>query len=86
MEIHAADIIGALLLAGILWVVRTAQKIDKQVAVLSTVLTGQNGDNGIMGEVKHLRSRQHDLANEVHTVHGRVDLVEFRVDALENAS
>lgn len=86
MEEQAASILGVLILTGIIWIARSVAQAKEQLTVLRTLLVGENGNNGLASEVKGLRSRQHDIANAVQAVGGRVEVLDFRIAALEKES
>lgn len=83
MEQQIATVLGAVIVAGILWLAKSASETGKAITRMETILTGVNGDNGIAGEVRQLRERSHKHGNEIHRVLGRVDLHEQRLEALE---
>lgn len=85
MEQQLTIIVGAAILAGILWLVKTANDTQREVAILRAVLTGSDGDNGIAGDVRGLRVRSHQLAEDLHTVMGKASLLEQRVSRLEES-
>ena len=41
---------------------------------IETTLTGQAGDNGLVGDMRQVRARQHRLMNDMHTVFGKLEL------------
>lgn len=70
-------------LAAVLWLFRTVQQLREGHVQLVTILTGANGDNGINGDVKQLRARSHTQGDDLHTVFGRLDVVDLRLDTLD---
>lgn len=52
--------------------VQTTQ--GERLVRIETTLTGATGDNGLVGEVKQVRGRQHRLMNDMHTVFGKLGL------------
>ena len=55
-------ILGALVLTGILWIIKEVQAHSVALAEIRRDLTGASGDNGVVGEVKALRAQgqEHD--------------------------
>ena len=58
-------------------------RLSRQVTQLDTAIRGVNGDNGIVGTVKELRVAKHEQGNALHTLTGRVSLVEHDVANLQ---
>lgn len=71
------------LLTGIIALVGLTLNQRSQLVRIETVLTGADGTNGLNGDVKQLRKRTHDLADAQHTINGRLQAHDFRLDALE---
>lgn len=63
-------------LAAIVWLIRAIRSLE-------IILTGFNGENGVVSEVKHLHRAKHDQGNAIHALTGRVGLVEHRIGRLE---
>lgn len=80
METQAAIIVAALVLAGVLWIAKTVSDTKQEVAVIKSVLVGAKGENGIVGDVKILRARVHELSDILHTVVGQQALQGMRID------
>ena len=78
MEQYAAQIIGAIVLAILIWIARETHTNGRELVSIKTRLFGDEREpgGGLAGEVKHLRTRQHELANDLHE-HG------LRIQALE---
>ena len=53
-------IIGALVLAGILWIIKEVQSHSVALAEIRRDLTGASGDNGVVGDVKALRAQSQE--------------------------
>lgn len=53
-------------------------KHDEAFARIEALLTGANGDNGVIGDVKQLRQRSHDLGASVQNILFRVGALEDR--------
>lgn len=80
VETQAALIIGALVLAGVLWIAKTVSDTKQEVAVIRSILVGGDGKNGIVGDMKTVRARVHELAGIIHTVAGQQALHGMRMD------
>lgn len=65
MEQQATVIVGALILAAILWLVKTTRESSEKLGRLDVLLTGINGDNGLNGDVKALRIRLPEVERDV---------------------
>lgn len=65
MEQQATVIVGALILAAILWLVKTTRENAETLSRLSVLLTGIDGHNGLNGDVKGLKRRLPDLERDV---------------------
>ena len=76
-------ILGALILAGILWIMKTVQEHSVTLAELKTTLTGQSGNNGIVGDVKSLREKAHVQGDHIHALIGRSELAELRLNQID---
>lgn len=74
-------ILTTLLGAGVIGLFR----LSRQVTQLDTAIRGVNGDNGIVGTVKELRAAKHEQGNTLHSLTGRVSLVEHDVAQLQKA-
>jgi hypothetical protein len=77
-------ILGGLILAGIVWLIRTTSQTDKAVGVLEA--RAKSDDE----EIKRVRVKIHDLANTVEghkhlhkSADERTDRIERRVESLE---
>jgi hypothetical protein len=64
----------------------TLDSHGRELTRVSTALTGVAGDNGIVSEVKTLRSRAHDLAGDVQAITLRVTVNEQRIARLEESN
>lgn len=60
----------------------TISEMHVTLARVDVALRGVNGDNGLVGDVRYLRSKQHETTNAVHALTGRVALNEERVAEL----
>lgn len=69
-------ILGGLILAGILWLVKTTTDHKSDLAVIKTTLTGATGDNGLVGDMKALRSSVHDMRGVAQEHETRITLLE----------
>lgn len=76
-----ADIVRYMTTAGILTACGLLYRLDRRVAVMRVTLIGENGENGIRGDVKALRSRVHDLASDVQAVETKVAVHEQRLSS-----
>ena len=76
-------VVAGVVLAAILWLVRSVNDYGKTLTQLQTILTGADGHNGLNGEVKGLRDRVHRHGDAIHAIHGKHDLLEQRVDTIE---
>lgn len=65
MEQQATVIVGALILAAILWLVKTTRENAETLSRLSVLLTGFDGHNGLNGDVKALKRRLPALEQDV---------------------
>lgn len=59
-------------------------KHDEAFARIEALLTGANGDNGIVSDVKQLRSRSHELGASLQSVLFRVGALEERRNGPED--
>ena len=76
-------ILGALILAGVLWIAKTVSDHSVALAEIKTTLTGQSGNNGLQGEVKTLRAKAHDHGDAIHALNGRADVVDLRLSQID---
>lgn len=76
-------ILGALILAGVLWIAKTVSSLTVDVAKMNTTLTGANGDNGVVSEVKALRAKAHSQGDDIHALMGRADIVDLRLNQID---
>lgn len=76
-------ILGALILAGVLWIAKTVSQHSETLAVMKTVLTGADGTNGVQGEVKSLRAKAHHQGDAIHALIGRADITDMRLDQID---
>ena len=53
-------------------------KHDEAFARIEALLTGANGDNGVIGDVKSLRARSHELGSQMQSILFRVGALEDR--------
>lgn len=70
-------------LALLLYIARLLAGMAKWQAQTSVVLTGINGDNGIVGDVKALRAKMHEHGQAIHVVDGKTTVLTIRVEKLE---
>lgn len=83
MEMDFAMIGQGLILGAILWVGRTTLKTRESLVRVETILTGPDGSNGLVTDVKAVRAKNHELTNSVHALGGKQDLLEQRIGQLE---
>lgn len=85
MEQYAQEIIGFVLVCFVGWLARETHANGRTLAEIKVRLFGdaREQEGGIVGEVKLVRERTHDLANEVHAHGLRLENVEKRVTRLE---
>jgi hypothetical protein len=83
VEPNIPTLIGALILAGILWIAKSVSELGKTLAILKTVLLGSDGRAGLDGEVQSVRKRLHEQGDIMHTLAGNHDLLKQRVDSIE---
>lgn len=55
----------------------------EDLARIGVTLTGASGDNGLVGDVKQLRSRSHELGDRQNTTAGKVEILTMRLDTLD---
>jgi hypothetical protein len=53
-------ILGALILAAILWVAKTVSGLSIEVAKVNQTLTGATGDNGLIGDMRAATAKLHE--------------------------
>lgn len=76
-------ILGALILAGVLWIAKTVSDHSVLLAELTTTLTGKSGNNGLQSEVKGLRDKAHAHGDAIHALNGRADVVDLRLNQID---
>lgn len=54
--------------------------VKSSLTRIEVILTGANGENGLVGDMKQQRERTHALANDVNTIRGTQALHELRLD------
>lgn len=69
-------IITGLTLAGILWLVRSVNELTQSVAVLRSLLVGESGSNGLMGDVRLLREQASELNEKLGKALERIAALE----------
>lgn len=69
--------------ADVAGVSETQDKQGERLVRIETILTGADGSNGLNGDVKQLRARSHAQGDALHTVNGKLQEHEFRLDAIE---
>lgn len=80
MEPTVNQIISGLVLAALIAFIGLVLSQKSQLVRIETILTGANGDNGLVGDVKALRTRTHDLANGVNALGGTLTIHAMRLD------
>lgn len=83
MDVNLGTLLSGATLAAVLWLFRSVQQLREDHVQLRTILTGDNGDNGIKSEVKGLRSRSHTHGDTLHAHAGSIALLDHRVQELE---
>ncbi len=83
MDVSLSNLLNGSLLAGLIAVVALVLNQRSQLVRIETLLTGANGDNGLVGDMKTQRQRTHTIANDINTVKGQLALHELRVEAVE---
>lgn len=73
-------ILGGLILAAVLWVAKTVSAHSVTLAELRTTLSGVDGNNGVVSEVKQLRTTTHKQAGDIQALTTRSELHELRLD------
>lgn len=83
MELSFAHLLEGAVLAGFIATIGLILNQKSALVRIETLLTGANGDNGLVGDVKALRKRSHDHGDSLNVVSGKVELVTLRLDTLE---
>lgn len=82
--------VNALIQAGVfallLYIAKLLAGLVKWQTQMTVVLTGAQGNNGLVGDVKELRTRTHAHGDEIHGLKGRMSLVEHEVEDLRGAA
>ncbi len=71
-------IIGALVLASVLWVVKTTNDTAKTLAVLDSTIRER-----VLPDVKRLRENVHEVRNDVQSALSRLDGVDIHIERHE---
>jgi hypothetical protein len=85
-SISLSAVLQFLICVGIVWLGRTSVRNSEALVRVETILTGGSKDTGILSEVAQLRVRAHDLADAIHVVQGKQELLQQRFDQLSGAS
>ena len=72
-------ILQGVIVAAVLWVGKTSLDHSKALVRIETLLTGANQENGLIGDMKHLRAWKHEAANDLLAV----ESLARRVETLE---
>lgn len=87
-DVNLGAIFQGLVCAGILWLIRTTNRLSESNVRVETILTGAKGDNGLVGDVKSLRESRHEFNNRIQELQSEHSLLAQRVDGIagENAA
>jgi hypothetical protein len=83
MELDLTAILNVLVSGGIVWLIRASRNAATWQSRVDTLLTGASGDNGIVGDVRSLRRRAHEMGDDIHGLKGRSEIHEIRISTLE---
>jgi len=56
-----------------------AWRVSGKLVRIETILTGATGENGLNGEVKKLRERTHEIADQAQAVLTKVEVLEAKL-------
>jgi hypothetical protein len=76
-------ILGALILAFVLWIAKAVQEHSVALAEIKRDLTGASGDNGVVGETKALRVKAHEHATTIQGLLTHSEIVDLRLNQID---